>query len=360
MAIEPLALKTVSMEQLLANNLLCNRHTQFSSQLHGQPLTLSLSPLVEAKQLEIAITLRIDGIDTQVQLSRSVFAGIKLGNTLMSDVLDQLPEDLMLGSMHLVFEHLLNDLRSLLQKDIQLLKVNFQSEPVLPAICVNFNVNEQNCTGLIGINQQNKKLLESLPQKESPTLSELPFFLTMEIGRTTLPINKIQNLHRQDILFFDHNWYKDREHVFIKTDGNNGFLARLNKQQITLENKMEAPPMNDDLDDFADMDDLTDDFEGMDETSDGVNKRAEDSAPAAEQQAPAQTDINAIAVQLTFDIGHQDIPMSEVAKLAPGYTFQLSRPISSPVIIKVNNKPFAEGELVDVNGQLGTRITRVL
>ena len=176
MAIEPLALKAVSMEQLLANNLLCNRHTQFASQLHGQPLTLSLSPLVEEKQLEITLTLRIDGIDTQVQLSRSVFAGIKLGDTLMSDVLDQLPDDLMMGSMHLVFERLLNDLRSLLQKDIQLIKVNFQSEPVLPAICVNFNINEQNCTGLIGINQQNKKLLESLPQREPPDSVSTPFF----------------------------------------------------------------------------------------------------------------------------------------------------------------------------------------
>ena len=187
----------------------------------------------------------------------------------------------------------------------------------------------------------------------------------MEIGRTTLTTNEIQKLHRQDILFFDHNWYKDRKHVFVKITENNGFLARLDKQQITLENKMEAPPMNDDPDDFADMDDLTDDFEGMDEASGGVNEAVEDTqsqpaASTAEQQAPAQTDINAIAVQLTFDIGQQDIPMGDVAKLVSGYTFQLNRPISSPVIIKVNNKPFAEGELVDVNGQLGTRITRVL
>lgn len=365
MAIKSLELTPLSTEQLQANNLLCGRIAQLTSQIHDQSVTLSLVPLRESKQLDFTLSLRIEGVDTTLQLSRSIFNDIILGNTSIADVIDQLPEPLLMGSLHLIFERLINDLRAVLQKDIQLLNASFQVAPITPALNITLDIKGQKHPGLLGINAQNKSWLESLPAASpNASLSRLPVPITLEAGRTTLTSHQIHHLRTQDIIFFDHNWYEDHSTVFVKISADQGFMAQINDQIITLTNTMEAPVSDDfdELDDFDDIDDDLDDLDDLDDILDGdtENTSAPETVPQLQPSEGSTPDVKNIPVQLTFDIGQQDIPLGNMAQLTPGFTFQLNRPIASPVIIHANGKPLAEGELVDVNGQLGTRITRML
>ncbi|MCY4177899.1 MAG: type III secretion system cytoplasmic ring protein SctQ [Endozoicomonadaceae bacterium] len=354
MAIKPLTLVSLSADQLHANNLLCGRYAQFSSQLHGQPVTITLAPIAtDMPPVDFTLTVRIEGVDTPIQLSRSLFSAITLGKTPVAGVIDQLPEPLLMGSMQVIFERLLKDLKALLQKDVQLIKVNFSAQPVTPAWSVIFELNGNQYPGILGMNSQNKSWIESLPGSDLSAFAQLPLLLTIEAGRTFLSSVQVHRLQKQDVILFDHAWHQDRQHLFIKTASEHGFLGKLHNGEITLIKPMEAP-MSDDLDDFDDDDEFDDD----------LNEPAQDVAAAGAQQASQpvadQPDLKSVPVQLTFDLGKQEIPLGHMSQLVPGFTFQLNRAIANPVVINANGKPLAEGELVDVNGQLGTRITKIL
>lgn len=352
MAIKPLTLISLSADQLHANNLLCGHHAQFSSQLYRQPVTITLSPYTDTPLVDLTLTVRIEGVDTYIQLSRSLFSEITLGKTPIASVMEQLPEPLLMGSMHLIFDKLLKDLKSLLQKDVQLMKVSFSTELVMPVWSVTFDVNGNKHAGALGVNSQNKTWIEALPRADLSMFAQLAVLLTIEAGRTFISSERIYQLQIQDIILFDHGWYQNRQHVFVKTASDHGFLAKLNDEQITLIKPMEAPMKNDAeniMDDFDDNDEFDDDS-GNEGTT--ANQQA--------QTVAGTPDLKGIPVQLTFDLGQQEISLGNISQLVPGFTFHLNRLIASPVVINANGKPLAEGELVDVNGQLGTRITRML
>ena len=183
-----------------------------------------------------------------------------------------------------------------------------------------------------------------------------------------LGANQMNRLRINDIIFFDRSWHDDRKQILVKIAGNTGFLAIINDQTVTLKNTMEAP-MSDDLDDLDDFDDDLDLDDDLDDLDDELDDDADEKATPPQEKTPeaaptaaasAPPDMNNIPVQLTFDVGKQEIPLGNISQLAPGFTFQLNRDLASPVTVHANGKPMAEGELVDVNGQLGTRITRML
>jgi len=358
------------LEQLQANNLLCSRNATMTTQINGQPCTLTLAPFQSSLQPELTLTLRVEGVDTYLQLNKSFFSKITLVNTPIADTLDQLPEPLLMGSLHLIFERLLNDLRALLQKDIQLTNIKFTADPLPASLTINVTINEISYAGLISINTQNSAWIQSLPLSQTNnTLATLPVQVILEAGRTTVSSHHVSQLRSQDIIFFDQSWHKDNNHVFVKLCNNTGFLAQVDNQTVTLKNIMEASVSDDldDLDDFDDIDDLDDDLDDLEDLIEESEKAVEETkspTPAAKEDTPpaptSAPDIDAIPIQLTFDLGQQDIPLGHMSQLAPGFTFQLNRPLASPVVINANGKPMAEGELVDVNGQLGARITKMI
>jgi len=79
--------------------------------------------------------------------------------------------------------------------------------------------------------------------------------------------------------------------------------------------------------------------------------------PFSEQRIQRILDIE-LPVNISF--GSTKRPLSEVLKLGPGALLELDRDADDPVILKVNNKTFAKGDIVDVDGYYGVQISEIL
>jgi len=65
-------------------------------------------------------------------------------------------------------------------------------------------------------------------------------------------------------------------------------------------------------------------------------------------------------VTLAVELARITLPLGEIASLAPGEVLQTGAPIGAHVALRAGDRVIAEGELVDVEGELGVRITRTV
>jgi type III secretion system YscQ/HrcQ family protein len=66
-----------------------------------------------------------------------------------------------------------------------------------------------------------------------------------------------------------------------------------------------------------------------------------------------------LPVTLTVSLGELTLSAADVARLAPGAVIELDRPVGEPVEVRAGERTLAHGELVDVDGALGVRITEL-
>ena len=67
-----------------------------------------------------------------------------------------------------------------------------------------------------------------------------------------------------------------------------------------------------------------------------------------------------LQLPITVSFGSARKPLAEVLKLAPGSLVELDKSANDPVLLKVNNKVFAWGKVVDVDGYYGVEITEII
>ena len=82
-----------------------------------------------------------------------------------------------------------------------------------------------------------------------------------------------------------------------------------------------------------------------------------------EQSDEPETDdaLNHVEVKINFRIGEISMPVNELAALTPGFTLtDLPGLIFPRAVAVASGRAFAEGELVEIDGKIGFRITRLL
>lgn len=67
-----------------------------------------------------------------------------------------------------------------------------------------------------------------------------------------------------------------------------------------------------------------------------------------------------IELPVTVSFGSTSRPLKDILSLAPGSVLELDRAAEDPVVLKVNNKNFATGEVVVVDGYYGIKIQEVI
>jgi flagellar motor switch/type III secretory pathway protein FliN len=75
--------------------------------------------------------------------------------------------------------------------------------------------------------------------------------------------------------------------------------------------------------------------------------------------ARAAEALAAAPIEVVAELGRVTLRGDEVLGLAPGAVLALGRVGASPVSLRVGGELWAEGELVDVDGELGVRVTAV-
>jgi flagellar motor switch protein FliN len=67
-----------------------------------------------------------------------------------------------------------------------------------------------------------------------------------------------------------------------------------------------------------------------------------------------------VEMNITVRFGSTRVPLRDVANFGVGSMIELDRNVDEPVALLVNNAPFAEGEVVVVDGYYGVRVTKLV
>jgi flagellar motor switch protein FliN/FliY len=67
-----------------------------------------------------------------------------------------------------------------------------------------------------------------------------------------------------------------------------------------------------------------------------------------------------VEVPVVVHFGRTEMSLAEVAELGPGAVVELDRGLDDPVELWVNNRPFAKGQVVVVDGNYALRIQEIV
>ncbi|MEO0316767.1 MAG: hypothetical protein RL404_444 [Pseudomonadota bacterium] len=149
----------------------------------------------------------------------------------------------------------------------------------------------------------------------------LPVPVRFCAGWTDLSLAGLRQLQRRDVVLLDECWLGSGLDRIVVTMGRLGALASISGTQVTI---LEEPG------------------EIMEELD--------------EQGVEEGTGFGDLPVRLHFDLGERQLTLSELMVLGPGHVFDLGRELRRAVIIRANGKVIGEGELVDIDGQVGVAV----
>ena len=66
-----------------------------------------------------------------------------------------------------------------------------------------------------------------------------------------------------------------------------------------------------------------------------------------------------VEINITVRFGKTEVPLRDVVRYGVGSMIELNRSVDDPIELLVNNFPFAQGEVVVIDGYYGVRITEI-
>lgn len=208
------------------------------------------------------------------------------------------------------------------------------------------------------------------PQRHA-LLASTTVTLTLEAGHGRLALADLLDLRSGDILLLDH--FGPRPVVGGPIEvrvGTGAFPAHLDGSGVTLLGSFRSPfrrePAPPARSRSAPIDATPQGEDSPVSDSQSASKppaparAAAPSAQPAPAEAPPQTLLQEIPVLVTCEIGRVTMNGQEVLELRPGAVIPVGRPLAGPVDLRVGERLLARGELVDIEGELGVRLTEVL
>lgn len=180
-------------------------------------------------------------------------------------------------------------------------------------------------------------LLAGLVGKRAPAPpvldGPLPIRLPAEIGFTLLSAELLATLSHGDVVLMDRCHISAQRVLWLSADGTAGLQAQLPPSAFEQEDEpAEAPTLT-------------------------VIQAWNSDMPATETPPETSaTSIDDVPIRLSFDLGDITLTVAEARALQPGQAIALARPLAGPVRIRANGAQIGEGDLVDIDGQLGISI----
>lgn len=175
--------------------------------------------------------------------------------------------------------------------------------------------------------------------------------LSIEAGYGFLRGQDVLNLRPQDVVVLDRFGPRPITGGPVSLRlGNGAFTAHLDGAGVTVMSSfhLRAYAMADDTSDLS--------------TSEPALSPMEPSSQGASAAASAAQEhlLRELPVQITCEIGRITLSAREVLDLRPGTVLPVGRPLAGPVDLTAGGRVIARGELVDVEGEIGVRVSEVL
>lgn len=84
----------------------------------------------------------------------------------------------------------------------------------------------------------------------------------------------------------------------------------------------------------------------------------DDPQPGREPATGEALDTDVLPVQLVFLAGETEVALRDLKQIAPGYLFDLGRPVDRHVEVRANGRRIGIGELVEIDGRVGVRLLK--
>jgi flagellar motor switch protein FliN len=88
-------------------------------------------------------------------------------------------------------------------------------------------------------------------------------------------------------------------------------------------------------------------------------KRRKKEASMSQPDVDTTQSLADVEVELSIELARLEMPIAEVAALAPGVVVTTGRLVGERVAVRAGDRVIAWGELVDVEGEVGVRLTEV-
>ncbi|MET1115641.1 MAG: type III secretion system cytoplasmic ring protein SctQ [Comamonas sp.] len=178
-------------------------------------------------------------------------------------------------------------------------------------------------------------LAASLPQLDGPLASEdLRVPLHLDIGYATLEAEELQRLAPGDLLLMERSFIAPARVLWLQAPGAGGLHVQLPDPTAAGAEDPQAPLLT-------------------------VVQSWTHAMPALDPVPNEAADLLAIPVRLSFDLGEISLTLAELRKLQPGQTIGLGHPLTGAVRVRANGALIGEGELVEIDGQLGVALRQL-
>lgn len=173
----------------------------------------------------------------------------------------------------------------------------------------------------------------------NPFPQDTPIPCVVTVARGTLPRRDLHGVRTGDVLVLDETW---------TTGADNAALLAGRGRLAT-----RAPSP------FAWWVGFTADGLRIDDRDDSQPKSANKGSKMETTNTATLTESpqNDVSIELTVDVAEFSLPLAELSKLRPGEVVATGQPLGRQVTLRAGGKAFAQGELVDVEGDIGVRIT---
>ena len=321
------------------NNMLLNKSQAYSFTIDDNRMfRLKLLPGEVQRQniYSIGVTLGIGDSTAGLWLSDwPVLDDIRA--FIPEGMLTRLPENLGLALTENAMEPLLSNAENGFASKINLQSLSVEQNSRLYTLPLSFELleadrskpegsNMRTIYGLLMMEERLYPLLQERlrfwPSGLNEDWEELETRLNIEIGQTQLSMQEINALKPADVLIPDGNEFQNEQLVRLRLKDDlhcEALLAAESEKTLTI--------------------------------TTGWNTMADNEPQNNIDQ------IQKLPVQLTFDLGDKTLSFNEVKQLRPGYVLDLPASLPEVVQIKAQNKQIGSGELVEVDGRIGIRIT---
>jgi len=162
--------------------------------------------------------------------------------------------------------------------------------------------------------------------RRAERLADARITLTVELGRLRLPRGELAQIAAGDVVLMDAGVRDTRGGPVRLRLGAGEFAARMDGEALTVLEPFRQRSASD----------------------------MDDNKPAA-----AEALLGELPVEVVCELGRVSMSGRELLELRPGAVIPVGRPLAGPVDLTVGGRVVARGELVDVEGEIGVRVTQL-
>lgn len=326
-------LDRLTRPQVLRLNRLQQPRRPLDFQIGTQTFTLerAFGPGSAMLGEQVAIGLRLDGSPGRLIAGAAAIRAL-LGAVEGGIELDPLPPS---DLMALLLETAVGDLLDRLERELALpliLEPTVSTEAATMLPCLLRRGSDAWPLGIAADDAMLERLLAAWPAARRP-LDDLPLPAVLRFGITRLAAGLLASLVVGDVILAETGGIAGRATLVI---GERWTAPVLRRQGIC---QLEQAPRT---------------------PADGLPHEGrwtmQDKSRDADAMATASDEI---PIQVSFELGRQDIPLGQLRSLGPGMVLDLAQLPDELVEIRANGRSVGRGTLVEIDGRIGVRIVRI-